>query len=183
MTIPEMHITLDIDKTRWIATRTVTDGEGNIIYKTSYPMESEVFANDPVCQLENYLTERPGLEPYTSSLSDEEIRLRSLELVQEKLLFSQEHLIAYSIAIANYIKNGYYPKFNGRGNFEKQVTEEMLIRLHKQVADELVDRQGNTDNLSSEQPNQSNNPYTDSDNCANSRKSFISFFRNLFRRL
>lgn len=183
MRIPEMHITLDIDEERWIATRTITDGKGNTIYKTSCPIESEAFANDPVCQLEEYLTEYPVPKTNNSSLSDEEIRLRTLELVQEKLDFSREHIIAYSIGIINYVKNGFYPKFNGREDFGKQVTEEMLLRLHKQVADELVDRQNNADNLGSEQPNQCNTPDTDSDNCTNSRKSFISFFRNLFRRL
>lgn len=182
MRIPEMYITLDIDKERWIATRTITDGEGNTIYKTSYPMESEAFVNDPVCQLEEYLTEYPAPKINTSSLSDEEIRLRSLELVSDNFPYSRDKLVAYSIAVINYVKNGYYPIYNSKKDISEQISEEMLLRLHKEVSEELANHQNNTDDLSPEQPNQSNNPDTDSDNCANSRKSFISFFRNLFRR-
>lgn len=103
-----------------------------------HPMESEAFVNDPVCQLENYLTEPSGLKLYTSSLSDEEIRLRSLELVSDNFPYSRDKLVAYSIAEMNYVKNGYYPIYNSKKDISELISEEMLIRLHKEVSEELA---------------------------------------------
>ena len=112
--------------------------------------------------------------------SDEEIRLRTLELVKEQGYYPREYLVAYSIQLINYVKNGYYPKFNGKEDFNKQVTEEMLLHLHKQVADELINLRENSPNLSPEPSKQSDTSDSNANHNTKPRKPFFSFLSNLF---
>ncbi len=80
-----------------------------------------------------------------AELSDAEIRLRTLELVQNTYgCHSQFELIARSIALARYVKTG---KYNcSSGNITKQIDMEYIERIYDQLSEKRYEPKQPTDN-------------------------------------
>ena len=108
-----------------------------------------------------------------TQLSDQEIRLRVLELVARRNLMPKHLIVAHSIGLVHFVKNGYYPKMSKEETIDA-INEEFLLRLYEEVSEKCVNAE-----TSANQPDQTSD---NSDNNANPRKSFISRFFRFFRR-
>jgi 23S rRNA maturation mini-RNase III len=99
-----------------------------------------------------------------TELSDAEIRLRTLEIIQNVYGYHNPfELIARSIALARYIKTGKYNRSSG--NVTEQIDSEYIERIYDQLSEKRYEPKQSTDNAN----NKSNIPKTD-----------ISLFKKLF---
>lgn len=163
----ELHIYFEIDQENYVITRTIKDEKSKIIFqlKTNY-LKANPYTDDPVCILEDILQNGTSSQTIASpnELSDTEIRLRTLELVQNTYsCHNQFELIARSIALARYVKTGKYN--HSSGNVTEQIDSEYIERIYDQLPEKRYEPKQSTDNAN----NKSNIPKTD-----------ISLFKKLF---
>lgn len=80
-----------------------------------------------------------------TELSDAEIRLRALELVQRTYgCHNSFELIARSIALARYVKTGKYNRSSG--NITEQIDSEYIERIYDQLSEKRYEPKQPTDN-------------------------------------
>ena len=165
----ELHIYFEIDQENYAITRTIKDEKGKIIFqrKTNY-LKANPYTDDPVCILEDILQNGTSSQTITSlnELSDTEIRLRTLELVQRTYsCHNPFELIARSIALARYAKTGKYNRSSG--NVTGQIGLEYMERIYDQLTEKRYE------------PKQTANNTNDKPNVP---KTNISLFKKLFSR-
>lgn len=165
----ELHIYFEIDQENYAITRTIKDEKGKIIFqrKTNY-LKANPYTDDPVCILEDILQNGTSSQTITSlnELSDTEIRLRTLELVQSTYsCHNPFELIARSIALARYAKTGKYNRSSGN------VTEQIDLEYMERIYDQLTEKRY--------EPKQTTNNTNDKPNVP---KTNISLFKKLFSR-
>ncbi len=106
------------------------------------------------------------LKQPNATLSDAEIRLRTLELVQSTYsCHNPFELIARSIALARYVKTGKYN--SSSGNVTEQIESEYTERIYDQLTEKRYEpkQSANNTNYKSDIP-----------------KPDVSFFKKLFSR-
>lgn len=165
----ELHIYFEFDKENKIMTRTIKNEEGNIIFQRKIDsLLVNPYANDPVCILEDALQNNTHNKVVTSQqeLSDAEIRLRTLELVQSTYgCHNPFELIARSIALTRYVKTGRYNRSSG--NFTEQINSEYIELIYEQLTEKRYEPKQTT--------------YT-ANNKTDVPKPHVSFFKKLFSR-
>lgn len=165
----ELHIYFELNRETKIITRTIKDEEGKIIFqrKTDY-LKANPYTDDPVCILEDILQNGTSHKTITSEieLSDTEIRLRTLELVQSAYgCHNPFELIARSIALARYIKTGKYN--HSSGDVTELIDSEYTERIYDQLSEKRYEPKQATDNAN----DKSGIPESD-----------VSFFKKLLSR-
>lgn len=99
-------------------------------------------------------------------LSDEEIRLRSLELMQGTYgCHNPFELIVRSTALARYVKTGKYNRSSG--NFINQINSEYMEHIYDQLSEKRYESKQTTNNT---------------DNKPDIPKPNVSFFKKLLSR-